>query len=538
MTGPTVQLTLAQLGASGGDGLLPILVVVPLLVALALWLMRDGSLARTIAVGGALGTLLIAGFELWRVCQTGQSRGWAAPSEIFGLDSVFYRVTFGLSMLGDAPALWLVVLSALLIPAAMLATPRGIDRASSYYAWLLVLLAMLAGAFLARDLILFYAFFELTLVPSFFLIAGWGGAERRYAATKFFVFTFAGSLFMLASIICLVARANSSDITMCVITAQSMSPRAQLWIALGFLAGFGVKVPLLPLHTWLPTTYTAAGAPITALLTGALAKLGTYGLLRIAVPAGLIRLDGATQSSLAAWVVGLSVVGILYAALVAWTQRDAKRLLAYSSISHLGFCALAIAGLTTLGGQAGLLYMINHGLSAAGLFLLIGMIEDRTGTRSLDQLSGLGRERPWLASLFVLFTMSSIGLPGTGGFVSEFLSILSTRAAGMTIVTTILAASGIVLGAIYMLFLVGKLIFGPAKQPEDRAGPRVESDLDGRELLAVVPLAVAVLVLGVMPNLVLESTKPAIARIYTPGQPTLAETPAPAAPAASVAIAR
>lgn len=510
MTG-SIPLTLAQLAAptAGGETLLPLLVLVPLVVAIAVVTLRDAALSRTIAVGGAIGVFFLALLLLAKLgvrAPTGEAVVWGAPS-ILRLGAT----GFSFSFLADGPAAWLVLLTAVLIPCAMLGTARGIDRPHVYYAWLLVLESTLFGAFLASDLILFYVFFELTLVPSFFLIARWGGDERRYAATKFFVYTFAGSLFMLASILYLVTRAGAADMATCVRVAQTMlTEREQFWVMLGFLAGLGVKVPLLPFHTWLPSAYTAAPAAVTALLTGALAKLGTYGLLRFAVPAGLIRGDGIAQHGLVHWLVALSIAGIIYAALVAWTKRDAKTLLAYSSISHLGFCVLAIVGVTTLGGQAALLYMVNHGISAAGLFLLVGMIEQRFGTRSLDQLSGLGRERPLLATLFVLFVMSSIGLPATGGFVSEFLAILSTRAAGLSMWATVLAASGIVLGAIYMLFLTGRLIFGPVKQPEAVVG--TPGDLNWRELGAVLPLAAAVLILGVMPNLVLKSIEPAIAR--------------------------
>lgn len=535
MTG-SLQPMLAQLAAPtvGGDALLPLLVLVPLIAAAVVALMRDSALSRTIAVGAGIGVFAVALIVLGKLgvrAPTGEAIVWNAPP-LFRLG----QSGFSFSFLADGPAAWLVLLTSVLVPCAMLATARGIARPHVYYAWLLVLEATLFGAFLASDVILFYVFFELTLVPSFFLIAGWGGEERRYAATKFFVYTFAGSLFMLASILYLVTAAKSADIATCVRVAQSLTHREQFWVMLGFLAGLGVKVPLLPLHTWLPNAYTAAPGAVTALLTGALAKLGTYGLLRIAVPAGLIRADGTAQSTLACWLVAIAILGIIYAALVAWTKRDAKTLLAYSSISHLGFCVLALVGLTTVGGQAGLLYMVNHGISAAGLFFLIGMIEQRFGTRSLDHLSGLGRERPILATLFVLFVMSSIGLPATGGFVSEFLSILSTRAAGLSMWATVLAASGIVLGAVYMLFLTGKLIFGPAKQPE--AVTHTPGDLNWRELGATLPLAAAVLILGFQPNLVLESIKPSIARTMTRVQANPLEHVVDAAAAPADAVAK
>jgi NADH-quinone oxidoreductase subunit M len=377
----------------------------------------------------------------------------------------------------------------------------------------LLLQAAIIGVFLASDLLLFYFFFELTLVPSFFLIGQWGGIERRYAATMFFVFTFVGSVFMLVSILFVASAAQTFNIGACIEYVRThMTDRQQFWILIGLLIGLGVKTPLLPLHTWLPTTYTQAPPPVTAILSGLLAKLGTYGLLRLAMP---IAADGS-QEHLISWVVGLSLAAIVYAALIAWVQKDMKTLVAYSSISHLGFCVLALAMLNVMGGQASVLYMINHGISTAAVFLMLGMIEARMGSRAIDQISGLGRERPLLAFFFVLFVMSTIGLPLTNGFVSEFLAIQSTVSYSLWV--TVIAASGVVLGAIYMLHLTAKLIFGPARQPAEVVG--TPGDLTGRELLALAPLAVLVIVLGVMPNMVLKSIESPVAAIFSPQQPT------------------
>jgi NADH-quinone oxidoreductase subunit M len=389
---------------------------------------------------------------------------------------------------------------------------------------MLALEAAIIGAFLSKDLLLFYFFFELTLVPSFFLIGQWGGVDRRQAATKFFVYTFAGSLFMLASILYIGFKAGSFDMAACTRHAQEVFTHGErLWVLLGLLAGLAVKVPLLPLHTWLPITYTQAPAPVTAIVAGALGKLGTYGLLRIAVPIGL--LPDVTEHQLVwSWMVTLSVLAIIYAALIAWVQRDFKTFVAYSSISHLGFCVLALLCLNTMGGQASVLYMINHGISTAGLFLMLGMIEHRAGSRVIENISGLGRDRPRLAFFFVLFVMSSIGLPLTNGFVSEFLAIQSTVSRGMPILVTILAASGILLGAIYMLYLTAKLIFGPARQPAETTG--LMPDLSLREMSAIAPLAVLVLALGVMPNVVLNSIKGPVADLMTPSVGATAGTPA------------
>jgi NADH-quinone oxidoreductase subunit M len=296
-----------------------------------------------------------------------------------------------------------------------------------------------------------------------------------------------------------------------------------------------VKVPLIPLHSWLPLTYTQAPAPVTALLSGVLAKLGTYGLLRLVVPALIEPTSGMNVASTLAHptitvaVALLAVVGILVAALIAWMQSDFKTLVAYSSISHLGFCVLALLALNTMGLQAALLYMVNHGISTAGLFLILGMIERRVGTREMGLVSGLGRERPWLAFFLVLFVMSSIGLPLTNGFVSEFLSVMSAITAdhlgwGMMI----LAAAGILFGAIYMLHMTAGLLFGPERIPmtagqdsgqasdqgsgsaakDEAASLARVPDLRFGEILGLAPLAVLVIVLGVRPGVILDHSKP------------------------------
>ncbi len=493
--------------------MLPLLVALPLLGALIVSLVRESTLARTIAFFVSLGVLVFAGLLLTQTVD-GSGPGfhvWNAPDALrLGRNPA---TAFSVSLGADAISLWLVALVAVLTPCAMMATVSSLERAGAFFAWLLVLEAAIIGVFLASDILLFYVFFELTLIPSFFLIGQWGGIERRYAATMFFIFTFVGSVFMLVSILYIVTSAGTFNIGRCVEFVQrSMTDRQQFWVMIGLLLGLGVKTPILPLHTWLPTTYLQAPTPVTALLSGLLAKLGTYGILRLAIPIAV----GGSQGCLIAWLIGLSLAAIVYAALIAWVQKDAKLLVAYSSISHLGFCVLALSTLNVMGGQASVLYMINHGISTAAVFLILGMIEVRMGTRSISQVSGLGRGRPKLAFFFVLFVMSSIGLPLTNGFVSEFLSIQSTVSYSLWV--TAIAASGVVLGAIYMLHLTAKLIFGPARQPAEVIG--TPGDLSGRELLALVPLATLVIVLGVMPNTVLNSIRDPIASIMTRPQPS------------------
>ena len=533
---PTGLHTSILAASSSNDALLPLLVLVPLIGALAVALIRDTTLTRTIAVGFSVATLALAGMLLWKLpgvqsalAGGDMTRVWSiAPSDGGGgVPSI------RISLAADAISGWLVALTAILTPCAMIATRAGLERARSYFAWMLVLQASITGAFLSADLLLFYVFFEITLVPSFFLIGQWGGVDRRQAATKFFVYTFAGSLFMLASILYLGFQAGTFDMRSCAGHAQSsFNDTQRMWVLLGLLAGLAVKVPLLPLHTWLPITYTQAPAPVTAIVAGALGKLGTYGLLRIAIPMGVLP-TGGTYSTTMAWIITLCVLAIIYAGLIAWVQRDYKTLVAYSSISHLGFCVLALCCLNTMGGQASVLYMINHGISTAGLFLMLGMIEHRTGTRLIENVSGLGKNRPRLAFFFVLFVMSSIGLPLTNGFVSEFLAIQSTVAARLPMLVTILATSGVVLGAVYMLHLTAKLIFGPARQPETGT---VMPDLTGREIGALLPLAVLVLALGVGPNVVLNSIKAPVAAIMSGATNLTAEADVAPQPIAEVSL--
>lgn len=515
------------------DVLLPVLIAVPLLGALALALFRDASLTRTIAVGVAVATLALAIVLLLKLPGITAADDALDATRHWRLNmnegaTLVSGMHFRLS--ADAISGWLVALTAVLTPCAMLATRPNLERSASFFAWLLVLEATIIGAFLSADLLLFYIFFELTLVPSFLLIGQWGGADKRAAAAKFFLYTFTGSLFMLASILYVALHAGTFDIAACAQFAQAtFTPTERCWVLLGLLAGLAVKVPLLPLHTWLPLTYTESSSPVTAIIAGALGKLGTYGLLRIAIPMGVLPLLPG-HSQVLSWMIAMSVLAIIYAALIAWVQRDYKTLVAYSSISHLGFCVLAMCCLNTLGGQASVLYMVNHGISTAALFLMLGFIEQRTGTRVIENVSGLGRERPRLAFFFVLFVMSSIGLPLTNGFVSEFLAILSTVSAQprVPMLVTVMAASGVVLGAVYMLHLTAKLIFGPARQPVETSGPI--SDLSAREIASILPLAILVIALGVRPNWVLKSIEGPVASLMTPSaMPATASAAKPSA---------
>jgi NADH-quinone oxidoreductase subunit M len=451
-------------------------------------------------------------------------------------------IGFSISLGADSISLWLVLLTTLLAPLSIAASFGSIkDRQKEYYAWMLVLLGAMVGVFVSQDLLLFYAFFELTLIPMYFIIGIWGGPDRNYAAGKFFLFTFTGSVFTLAAAIYLGLKYgtfNIADITRLArfggqLSDGSMSLPLSLlerkWIVLGFLAGFAVKVPLFPVHTWLPLAHTEAPTAGSVILAGVLLKLGTYGLFRLAVPIGLLDATGLAFPELIRCLGWLCVIGVIYGALVAWVQQDIKKLVAYSSVSHLGFCVLGLMALNSQGIIGSVMYMINHGLSTGAMFLCVGMIYDRYHTRDINLLSGLAKRMPILAFFWILFTLSSIGLPGLNGFVSEFLTILGAFVSpflGKKMGS--FAALGIILGAIYMLHLAARVIWGPLKTPETHdAGHEHPGDLGKREIAILTPLAIAVIVLGVAPYFVMNSMEGPVNLLRQPVQAQMENDIAP-----------
>jgi NADH-quinone oxidoreductase subunit M len=442
-------------------------------------------------------------------------------------------IGFSLNIGVDSISVWLLALTTFLMPLAIAASFASVrERPKEYYAWMLALQAAMVGVFISRDALLFYIFFELTLVPMFFIIGIWGGPQRRYAAGKFFLFTFTGSLFTLAAVIYLGLKTGSFQISTMVSVAQALSDKERFWLLLGFLAGFAVKVPLFPVHTWLPLAHTEAPTAGSVILAGVLLKLGTYGILRFALPVGF----GSNPTVL--HIVGiLCLIGIIYGALVAWVQEDIKKLVAYSSVSHLGFCVLGLAAMNVEGVSGSILYMINHGLSTGALFLVVGMVYDRYHTRDINQLSGLARKMPIFAFFFILFTLSSIGLPGLNGFVSEFLTILGAfKSSHLGIGFGALAALGIILGAVYMLHMAARVIWGPLKTPGDHghghesAAPEAETgealsvDLNRREIAILIPIAAMVILLGVLPNMILKSVEGSVKQLIVSSEPEQPQT--------------
>jgi len=448
------------------------------------------------------------------------------------------RFSLGLDGLG----LWMFGLSALLMVTAVLVSWEAIqDRVGLFYGMLLLLEFGCLGVFAARDLILFYVFFEFTLIPLFFLIGIWGSEERRYAAMKFFVYTLAGSVLTFLGLLAIVlwdyAHAGTELLRFSIselsasLRSQPIEPVSlQVLVFVALFAGFSIKVPLFPVHTWLPLAHVQAPTAGSVILAGVLLKIGTYGFLRF----NIAMLPEASRAAMP-WIMWLAVVGIVYGALVALAQSDLKRLIAYSSVSHLGFCMLGLFAFNPLGMQGGALQMVNHGLSTGGLFALVGMLYERYHTREIRELGGLARRVPWLAFFMLVFTFSSIGLPGLNGFVGELMVLAGAFQRGWSTTAapgqdqlrliSVLAVSGVVLGAWYMLWLVQRVFFGPLREPTAHGAhghaPEPIRDLSWREILALTPLVVLIVWIGVQPNLFLRRMEPKLHELVQRVQPQL-----------------
>jgi NADH-quinone oxidoreductase subunit M len=429
-----------------------------------------------------------AGFQLGAVAD------WV-PS--FG---VTYRVGV------DGVSLPLVLLTAVLTPLAIVGSWRMVDRSRSYVALLLVLETAMLGVFVSLDLFLFYVFWEAVLVPAYFLIGSFGGQRRVYAAVKFFVYTLLGGLLMLVGIIALFYLQQRATGTPSfdyeVLRDFDKDPGTQRWLFAAFFAAFAVKTPLWPFHTWLPDAYTEAPATTTVLLAGVMSKLGVYGFLRYSLP---LFPDAARDFQ--PLLLTLAVVGIVYCALVATVQRDFKTLVAYSSVSHLGFIVLGVFALNLQGLQGAVFYMVAHGLLIGGLFFVTGMLEERRGTRRIEEFGGLQQAAPRMAGVMLVITLGAVALPGLVGFVGEFLTLLGAFLANRAY--AVVGATGVILGAVYLLWAYQRMWHGPLEREENRA----VGDLTGREWAILAPLVAAIVVLGLFPRPVLERVEPSATRV-------------------------
>jgi NADH-quinone oxidoreductase subunit M len=424
----------------------------------------------------------------------------------------------------DGLNIWLVGLTALLMVSAVLSSWSSVlERVNEFFAWMLLLEVAMLGVFLSFDIVLFYVFFELTLVPLFFLIGIWGGPQRQHAARKFFIYTLAGSLITLLGVLAVVITCytHQHELTFQIPRLTQLVQQlasgpgglawlsTQRWIFLALIAGFSIKVPLFPVHTWLPLAHVEAPTAGSVLLAGVLLKIGTYGFLRLCLPLT----PDASLSIGVPLVSTLAVIGIIYGSFCALAQNDIKKMVAYSSVSHLGYCMLGMFALNETGISGSLLQMINHGLSTGGLFLLVGMLYDRYHTRKIADYGGMAARLKILSLYMVFICLTSIGLPGLNGFVGEMMILFgiydldSTRIHGPTLAA--FGAIGLLLGAWYLLTMLRQVFFGPLKEPHVDPQHPVH-DLNFRELSALAPIAVLCVLIGVAPKLFVDLSTPEV----------------------------
>ena len=480
-------------------GHLSILLAIPVLGAGLLIFMPRRQTHALFAVALFAGVLAF----LWSVTIFGLFDGTNGNMQL--VESLRWMPNFGINYIVgiDGISLFLVLLTTLLTPIAILASWSVQDKVKEYLIFMLLLETGMLGAFVALDLFLFYVFWEVMLVPMYFLIGVWGGTRRIYAALKFVVYTMAGSLLMLVAIIYLATRHAQTDqaltFDLLKLYGLHLPMEQQMWLFLAFALSFAIKVPLFPFHTWLPDAHVEAPTAGSVILAGVLLKLGTYGFLRFAMP---LFPDAAMAA--APVITALAVIGIIYGAVVAMMQSDIKKLVAYSSVSHLGFVMLGLFALNIQGVQGGIYQMINHGLSTGALFLLVGMIYDRRHTRAIAEFGGLWKQLPIFSAVLLVVTFSSIGLPGLNGFVGEFLILLG--AFSVTPLWTAAAATGVILGAIYMLWMVRRVIFGPLSN----AANEKLADLNAREICLLAPILFLIVLMGVYPQPFLRRMQPAV----------------------------
>jgi NADH-quinone oxidoreductase subunit M len=419
----------------------------------------------------------------------------------------YFQMNYNIGI--DGISLWLVLLTTFIMPIAVLSTWNAVDKnIKGFMALLLLLETAMLGAFIALDLFLFYIFWELMLIPMYFMIGIWGGKNRIYAAIKFFIYTAVGSLLMLVAIMYIYYAAVQSGVAMDGFSIAhfydlNIPAHLQTWLFLAFAFSFAIKVPMFPVHTWLPDAHTEAPTAGSVILAAIMLKMGTYGYIRFAMPL----FPEATQQFIP-YLSLLAVIGIIYGALVAMMQDDVKKLVAYSSVSHLGFVMLGIFALNMQGLTGGMLQMVNHGISTGALFLIVGFIYERRHTRAIADFGGLAKVMPVFATIFMIITFSSIGLPGTNGFVGEFLILLGAFESELRWFA-VFATTGVIFAAVYMLWMFQRVMFGELKNP---ANEKLK-DLSLREVVIMIPLLVFVFWIGVYPNTFLEKMNPSMEQL-------------------------
>ncbi len=479
---------------------LPLAGVVVILLLKAKW-------KNAIRWTALLTSLLTFGLSLWMLSRFNT----ANPELQFEINQNWFSLggnPIGFHIGVDGISILMVLLTTFLTPLAILSTWKAVEeKVKGFMTFFLLLEVGMLGVFLALDMVLFYIFWEFTLIPMYFLIGLWGGERRVYAAVKFFLYTFAGSLLMLAGILWIGLQYGSFDLSQLV--GSGMIPAsAQLWLFGAFGLAFAIKVPMFPLHSWLPDAHTEAPTAGSVILAGVLLKMGAYGFLRFNLP-----LFPNAAVKLAPWMAALAVVGIIYGALVAYRQKDVKKLVAYSSISHLGFVMLGIFALNLQGLEGGILQMVNHGLSTGALFLVVGMLYERRHTRLLENFGGLWKVVPVMGTLMLITMLSSVGLPGLNGFVGEFTILLgafSSEAIGSPWFAGV-AALGVILAAVYLFFMFQKLFLGPVTHDENKT----LKDVSVREVLILAPILIMAFWIGLYPKPFFMLMAPAVEKLTT-----------------------
>jgi NADH-quinone oxidoreductase subunit M len=482
---------------------LSILTLLPLVGALVVGLMprSKSELAKTVALVWSL-VVLVVSIVMWVAFQVGGHRFQFHESYAW-IPSWDARFTFAVDGIG----LVMLVLTAVLIPVVILASWHDVDEtkrsAPIYFALLLAFECTMMGVFAAADVFLFYVFFEVMLIPMYFIIGSFGGARRQYAAVKFFLYSLVGGLFMLAAVIGLwVVGGHTFDFTRLAASVSAIDQDTARWLFLGFFVAFAIKAPFFPFHTWLPDAGGTAPAGAAALLVGIMDKVGTFGILRYCLP---LFPEATRWFAPAALILG--VIGIIYAALLAIGQNDLKRLVSYTSIAHFGFIGIGIFALTTQGGTGAVLYMVNHGLATGLLFIVVGMFVARRGSSLVSDFGGAGRLLPVLAGVLFFAGLASLALPGTAPFVSEFLVLIGTFTVHKTY--AVIATVGIVLAAAYVLWMIQRTTQGTLN-PALTEEPAMQKDITLREKVVVAPLILLLLLLGFYPKPVTDVINPAV----------------------------
>ncbi|WP_120496058.1 NADH-quinone oxidoreductase subunit M [Kiloniella sp. EL199] len=485
------------------DHILSIVTFAPLLGALIILLIRGDS-EEAVARNSRWVALWVSGvtFAVSLLLWTGFERGTA---EFQFVEEVEWMPSLGLSyrMGVDGISVLFVLLSTLLTPICIISSWGAVTkRVKEYMVSFLILETMMVGMFCALDIVVFYIFFEGVLIPMFLIIGVWGGTRRVYAAFKLFLYTLAGSVLMLVAILAMYSVAGTADIT--VLMTQTFPSEMQKWLWIAFFASFAVKVPMWPVHTWLPDAHVEAPTAGSVILAGVLLKMGAYGFLRFSIP-----MMPEASVYFTPLVYALSIVAVIYTSLVALAQEDMKKLIAYSSVAHMGYVTIGIFAANQQGIEGAIYQMLSHGVVSAALFLCVGVVYDRMHTRMIEAYGGVVDKMPVYALMFMVFMLASVGLPGTGGFVGEFLVLVGAFKANTWVAA--LAATGMVLGAAYMLYLYRKVIFGKLEKDDVKA----LLDLNWREKAVFAPLIVLTLWMGIYPPSFLDIMSASVSNLIT-----------------------